>query len=122
VTYNKVKEKKEPSADTSLNLFRSGLSVSDIAAKRNLTLSTIFSHLSAHITTGEIHIHQIIQEEKTNIIIKALDSQNVAGFKAIKELLGNEFSYDEIRAVAAFRKFETEKNPPPNKNNYRTDL
>lgn len=111
VTYNNVKEKKEPSADTSLNLFRSGLSVSDIAAKRNLTLSTIFSHLSAHITTGEIHIHQIIQEEKTNIIIKALDSQNVAGFKAIKEQLGNEFSYDEIRAVAAFRKFETEKKP-----------
>lgn len=111
VTNQQSKIKKEPSSDTSLKLFRSGLSVTDIANKRNLSISTIFSHLSAHITTGEIHIHQIVPEEKTNIITKALVSALVPGLKAIKDILGNDFSYDEIRAVAAFRKFEIEKVP-----------
>jgi nucleoside-triphosphatase THEP1/DNA-binding NarL/FixJ family response regulator len=115
ITNEKIKEKKEASSDTSLKLFRSGHSVSDIANKRNLTLSTVFSHLSAHITTGEIHIHQIVPEQKTNIIIKALASANIPGFKSIKDMLGNDFSYDEIRAVAAFRKYETE--PSIKKNN-----
>jgi ATP-dependent DNA helicase RecQ len=87
---------------TSLRLFKSGKSVSEIATERHLTTNTIESHLVRFIPTGEIQITDLVEEEKIKKIrdvILELSGEN--GLKPIKEALGDDFSYGEIRAVAA---------------------
>lgn len=94
------KEKKQSSASISLALFKSGLSVDQIAKERCLTSNTIFNHLTGYIPTGELNIHELLPESRVKTIIAALSENSLPGFRPVIEKLGNEFSYEEIRAVS----------------------
>jgi ATP-dependent exoDNAse (exonuclease V) alpha subunit len=96
-------ETKEASSLTSLKLFKSGNSIPDIALQRNLVISTIYGHLTDYISSGEIDILDLVQPDKFQVILEALESQTEPGLKAIKESLGEEYGYHEIRAVSIFR-------------------
>ena len=61
----KSKEKKEKPAKgdsyrKSLEMFKQGMSVEEIAKERSLIVSTIFSHLTRFIATGEIQPEALI--------------------------------------------------------------
>ncbi len=49
-------------------LFKSGKTVTDIAATRGLTVATIEGHLSYYIYNGTIDLHAIVKEEKIPLI------------------------------------------------------
>lgn len=92
----------ENTFDVSLKMFRSGLSIEEIADERGLSFNTIETHLVKFIPTGEIKLFEIVPENKVETIRKAileLNSEN--GIAPIKEYLGEDFSYGEIRAVIA---------------------
>lgn len=89
-------------ADTKLEsfeLFKSGKSINDIAASRNLTVSTIENHLAHYITTGELSINQLVPPEKIKQIEKAIQLHGDLLTGLLKNELGENFSYGEIRAV-----------------------
>jgi hypothetical protein len=94
---------KEPSSLTTLKLFKSGISIPDIAMQRNLVFSTIYGHLTDYIASGEIDILDIVEPEKFPVILGALEAQTEPGTKAIKEQLGEGYDYHEIRAVSIYR-------------------
>jgi ATP-dependent DNA helicase RecQ len=86
----------------SLKMFRSGMSPSEIAEARRLALSTIETHLARFITTGEVVLEEVVPPHKIEPIRQAiieLTAETAIG--PVKQLLGNDYSYGEIRAVAA---------------------
>lgn len=101
---------KIPSHEISFEMFKAGKSLADIANTRGLVLSTIENHLAHYVRSGEIDIHQLIEQEKINIIQKAFDETPEQGFKAIKSVVGDDISYGEIRLVHDFLQQQTELN------------
>ena len=92
----------EDTASKSLRLFKEGNSVEEIARKRGLAVSTIETHLVKFIPTGEITVDEIVPPEKIESIKEAIFEMNPEnGLSPIKEFLGDNFSYGEIRAVVA---------------------
>ncbi len=84
----------------SLNMFKSGTSIAEIAESRGLAKSTIETHLVRFIESGEIKLEQIVPSEKIEPIKKAIRKLK-PGFSTapVKEFLGDDYSYGEIRAV-----------------------
>jgi len=106
VPKRKKRRKRDKNGDDSntisLKLFQTGMSISEIAAERGFTTGTIETHLSAFIPSGEVQVQDLVPAEKINKIREAvneLDATN--GISPIKQYLGEEFSYGEIRAVMA---------------------
>ena len=60
----KEKPKKEDTKKVSLQLFKNGLSIFEIAKERNFTTTTIEGHLAHFIPTGDIKITDIMPEGK----------------------------------------------------------
>lgn len=102
------------SADISCQLFEAGKTADEIAAERNLALSTIFGHLCEGVEQGNIDIHQLIPAETIGLVEKALpeNPHEVTSTSAVKLLLGDEVSYHEIRCVLAWKKVEYDKSNP----------
>ena len=92
----------ESSPDISLKMFRQGKSVSEIAEDRELAISTIETHLVKFIPSGEIQLEDLVELEKIEVIKEAIFEFNPEnGISPIKEHLGEDYSYGEIRAVLA---------------------
>jgi ATP-dependent DNA helicase RecQ len=106
-TKNRKVEKKLKSTGPSdtkkqtLYLFRSGKTIVDIAAERSLAVTTIEGHLSEFILSGEIKVTEIVEEEKIPAIKLAIKNVGDQKLTPIKEFLGENYSFGEIRAVLA---------------------
>jgi len=99
-----AKPKKGDSNKMSLQLFREGKSVQEIAKIRELAASTVESHLAAFILTGEIDVHEILSPQKVITILKAIEETEGAGSSAVRNALGENYSYSDIRAVQNYRR------------------
>lgn len=87
---------------TSLDLFRDGLSIPEIARERSLSVTTIENHLARFIPTGEVRLDQFVAIEKVEPIREAIEKfSDSNALSPIKEYLGEDYSYGEIRAVMA---------------------
>ncbi len=98
------KKKKEPKVDTkklSFDLFEKGLTLQEIAEKRELVLSTIEGHMAHFVASGEISINRLMAPEKIRAIEQALTQKQGQLFGEIKQALGDEYSYGEIKLVQA---------------------
>jgi ATP-dependent DNA helicase RecQ len=94
--------KSSNTAFDSFNLFKSGKTVAEIAAARSLATSTIEGHLSYYIFTGAIDILEMVNEEKKLLIQETVESYGAEKLGPLKEVLGEEHSYGEIKAVIAW--------------------
>ncbi|WP_317236624.1 helix-turn-helix domain-containing protein [Parabacteroides sp. FAFU027] len=106
----KIEEKtKAPKIDTkkvSFDLFKSGKSVEEIAQERTLTPNTIEGHLAHYISTGEIRIDELLDRNKAQQIIDQFHKLETTSMTPVKEALGDDVSYGEIRLVVAHMRFE----------------
>lgn len=92
------------------DLLMSGKSLSEIASKRGLTLSTIEGHIAHYISKGTLGIDRFLPSGKVSRIRKYFISQDEKGLTPAKNHFGNEFSYGELRMVLAHMESEgTEK-------------
>jgi len=83
-----------------LDLYRQGQSIEEIARERNLKPSTIISHLAELIEVGEaVNVEHLIQPGHYEIIVNALQQVGDEALKPVKDFLGDEYSYDEIKLV-----------------------
>ncbi len=86
----------------SFELFRDGRSIADIARERGVQPSTVENHLARFIATGEIELHELVPLHKVEAIRDAVLKFNDAGaLSPVKEFLGEDYTYGEIRAVIA---------------------
>lgn len=95
-----AKEKTTDTKKASLQLFRLGRSVDEIAAERGLFSSTIETHLAHFIFTGDLSIHEMIKKDRLHTITDAVEkSKSLHELTPVKKLLGDDYSFGEIRAV-----------------------
>jgi hypothetical protein len=102
-----IKQRKGDSHRLSLQLFKQGKTIAEIAQERSLAPSTIEGHLAKSILTGDIDILDLISAEKLDKIIPLI--QDEVSHVYLKEQLGPDFSFAEIRAAANFVTFEKQQ-------------
>jgi len=102
----KVRTKRDSSGkDTfqiSLEMFRAGKSIAQIASERGLSNTTIENHLARFIPDGKVSLDELVAEEKVELIREAIVKfADDTALSPIKEFLGDDYTYGEIRAVIA---------------------
>ncbi len=108
----KEKAPKGASKSDTLTLFREGKSMEEIAHLRNLAVSTIESHLSSFIYSGDLELDELVPPAKSKVILAAIDSAGMTA-TTLKQRLGDDYSYGEIRAVMNhYRLMQERKNQP----------
>jgi hypothetical protein len=94
---------KKVSRHVTLEMFNSGLSPEAIAADRSLAHSTVEAHLVECVKLGELPLTALVTPAKIEAINAAADALQATGASPVKEKLGNDYSYTEIRAVMYVR-------------------
>ena len=102
VTFSNEKIKTRKKKDThkvTYELYKEGLTIDEIAAKRNLKSTTIFSHLAKLYTDGkDIEIYDFVTKEEVEKVRIAKDElENPQALKPYYEHLNAELAYFKIR-------------------------
>lgn len=103
-TQAQLEKTDSPKIDTkkeSLKLFEQGLTPAQIAAQRNLVLSTIEGHLSHFVEEGQLAIENIISKEKQKAIEEKFQQMPEKKLSELKVSLGQDYSYGELKMVQA---------------------
>jgi ATP-dependent DNA helicase RecQ len=99
-------ERQTETKQQSYELFNLGHTVEQIAEARNLSVSTIEGHLAFYVETGKLAIGQIIRDPaRVQRIQQAVEQIGGEVLTPIRVVLGEEYSFGEIRLVMAHRKF-----------------
>ncbi|MCD8742269.1 DNA helicase RecQ [Mucilaginibacter roseus] len=99
-------EKVNNTQKESLNLFKAGKSITEIATERGLSPMTVEGHLTQFIQTGDLEVTEFVNEDKIPAIQNAIESYGAERLAPLKEVLGDEYSYTEIKAVVSWLKRE----------------
>jgi hypothetical protein len=98
------KKDKAPKTDTkdmSLQLHREGKSIAEIAKTRKLVVGTVEAHLAHYIATQEISAKGIIDNKKLDKILKAIRELKTLQMNPIREHLGRDYTFGEIKIGVA---------------------
>jgi ATP-dependent DNA helicase RecQ len=87
-----------------LELYRQNLTIEEIARKRNLTTGTIVSHIGKLILSGEeIDIDKLVDIDKQEHIMGVMSIIGSEKLAPVKEELGDDYTYEEIYLVRAYK-------------------
>ncbi len=92
--------KKKPSENTkeiSYNMLKDGLSISEIAKKRELVEGTIQSHLAHYIKEGKLNLSDIIGVKQANNLIYEIKQTKFDNLTDLKAKLNDKYTYGELR-------------------------
>lgn len=106
-------ELEEPSGPTTLKLsntvlatlqlYQQGKTLEEIAAGRDLKVTTIATHLEDLIEAGQVgEIDGVVDCDRKQIIAEIIERIGPISLTKIREKLGNNYSYEEIRLVRAW--------------------
>lgn len=98
--------KKNSSQQISFELFKSGMTITEIAKERNLANSTIEGHLAAFVPTGEIKITEVMPEEKYLELKKLMETVPFESFGDLKTKIDDKFTYADLRMVSNALEFD----------------
>ncbi len=87
-----------------LDLLLSGLSVAEVSRQRGLTVATITSHLEQLIAAGETLPleRELPAPERVTRISEAFARTQSPALGPVRQLLGDDYSYEELRIVRAW--------------------
>jgi ATP-dependent DNA helicase RecQ len=104
---DEVGERKRDSIRETLGMFRSGLSVEDIAFARNFVPGTILTHLATAVEEGEeIDLTRFVSVEDRAEIEAAFEELGDRNLTGVRDHLGERFTYDALRICRALRRRE----------------
>ena len=98
------KKDKTPTKEISYNLYKEGKTVEDIAKERGLVVGTIESHLCTYVAMGELEVIDFLDSYKLNSILELSKTIKSEQASELKEKLGDEFTYSDIRFALAHLK------------------
>lgn len=97
-------EPKEPKVHTrqiSFDLYQSGKTIEEIAVERGLSITTIEGHLSAYVQEGTLELSRFVTADKIAAIKNQISLVENPSLTALKQVLGDQYSYGEIKFVLA---------------------
>ncbi len=101
---------KMKSAEVSHKMLTRGMTVTQIAKERGLAESTVFGHLMPYVVDGNLPLDQLVTQEHIDSISNlALLHPELSTTKQMKEALGDDYLYDEIRLVKDVLGLRTEQ-------------
>jgi uncharacterized protein YpbB len=103
------KPEKGSSQQESLRLFKEGKTIPEIAAIRNLAESTIGGHLAMFVREGKLDVYCLVNEEKLSRILPVVKEVGGHAITPIREKLGEDYSFAEIRAVLNYWHWQNEE-------------
>ena len=81
-----------------LELLRQGMPLTEIADQRGLSPGTVIGHLERLADHGEeIDVRHLLEPERFDSIKRAFERAETPWLSEVKDALGGEYSYDEIR-------------------------
>ncbi|HNW51474.1 MAG TPA: helix-turn-helix domain-containing protein [Prolixibacteraceae bacterium] len=95
-----LKKAGQDSRQQTFELYLSGMTVAEIARERGLAASTIESHLLFFVEKGLIDVEKLVDEETFHVISKVIEQNPEMTYSGLKAILGDDYSYAEIRFVA----------------------
>ncbi|MFD2550184.1 helix-turn-helix domain-containing protein [Bizionia sediminis] len=94
-----LKKEKIDTKTQSLNLYKSGKTIAEIAAIRALNENTIFGHLASFISAGLVKPTDLISETHLKELQELIPKHPFENLSDLKHQLDDKFSYGEIRLV-----------------------
>lgn len=94
--------KPKPKSDTkqeSLKLFKTGLSIAQVAETRGLANTTVEGHLAYFVKNGELDINTLVDKDKIALISEYFIEVEDTRLGPAKDVLGEQVSYAELRFV-----------------------
>ena len=90
-------------------LIEQGLSIRQAAQERGLSVNTIVAHIEMLVQRGEVlNLEPLLPENhRLGRIQDAFSKVGYAGLAPVKEFLGDEYSYEEIRLARAYVRQQT---------------
>jgi len=90
----------------SLRLVEEGRDLKEVADARNLAESTVEGHLAYYVSQGRLDASRFLDMLRIPGIQQARDKAERPGISAIKEILGEGYSYREIRMALAHLEYK----------------
>ncbi len=100
-----TKKVKPDTKELSFDLYKQGKTIFEIAESRGFAITTIEGHLAHYVSLGMIPVSQFVAKDKFDIIIetsKKIEGENK--LTPLKQELGNDYSYSDIRFALATQK------------------
>ena len=97
----KSKKTKIDTKQATLDLFEQGLTLSQIAERRGLVVSTIEGHMAHWVKRGDVAVDRLVPPEKRSLIEQAFSQLPGKSMNEVKAFLGADVSYGEIKVVQA---------------------
>lgn len=95
-----TKKSKTPSYMTTYEMYANGSSLNDIASERNISEQTVFAHLLDAVSEGKtLNFADFFNEDEEKTVMEAIEKVGSEKLKPIKELLPENISYNQIKAV-----------------------
>ena len=94
-------EKDNETKQQTLTLFRHGYSIEQIASQRKLNPSTVEGHLAFYVAQGKIALGEVMDAGRVPVIQEAIEQLGDKTLTPIRNFLGEDYSYSEIRYVLA---------------------
>ena len=107
---DKPKKEKRSTYDITLQLWKEGKTVAEIAKERTLSQATIYSHIAKCIEQDKIAITEVLSEEtinELNTIFK--ENEELTTLKSLYEKTEERYSWDELRLFRAYLLKEDKK-------------
>lgn len=110
VKEEKKRARKGDSQRLTLLLFNDGKSLKEIAVERNLSVTTVESHLVSFVLTGELQATQLMTEIKFQNLLTVLENAAApTSLSELKESLPKEYTYLDIKTVLNHIRFMRER-------------
>jgi ATP-dependent DNA helicase RecQ len=93
-----------------LEMFLAGKTVPEIAVERRLVQSTVEGHLALAVRLGKLDAHALVSKHRMNIILEAIKEVGGNAAMPIREKLGDDYSFAEIRVVLNYCQWLRENN------------
>jgi ATP-dependent DNA helicase RecQ len=91
-----------PTTKETLDLFRQGLTVKEIATRREFAASTIYGHLASAIESGaEVDLRRMVSAEAEREMAAAFAKVGLGNITGAIEALGGRYSYGELKVYRA---------------------
>ena len=107
---DKPKKEKRSTYDITLQLWKEGKTVAEIAKERTLSQATIYSHIAKCIEQDKIAITEVLPEKtinELNTIFK--ENEELTTLKSLYEKTEERYSWDELRLFRAYLLKEAKK-------------
>jgi len=97
----KKRKDKTPTKEVSFRMYKEGKAIAEIAKERGLVEGTIGGHLCQYVAEGVLDVGEFLEPVKLNRIIDLTHKLDSVNAGELKSVLGNDYSYADIRFAIA---------------------